>query len=83
MSIFQGVVSGTDIALLPSGGLIIGWQADGGSQVQLTPEAAHALLVFLQQPGVAQLIEQVEAVRQAQVWRDDEESRERERAAGR
>ena len=58
MSILQGVVSGTDIVLLPTGELMIGWQAEGSQAVRLTPEATYALLVFLRQPGVAELFEE-------------------------
>ncbi len=71
MAVFQGRVSGTGIALLPTGELMIGWQADGGSVVRLTPEATYALLVFLRQPGLAELIEErVGAARQDQKWRE-------------
>ena len=58
MSVFRGVVSETTTALLPTGELMIGWQADGSPAVRLTPEATYALLVFLRQPGVAELIEE-------------------------
>ena len=58
MSVFRGVVSETTTALLPTGELMIGWQADGSPVVRLTPEATYALLVFLRQPGVAELIEE-------------------------
>ena len=43
--------------------------------VRLTPGATDALLVFLQQPGVAELINQAEADLQEQSWRDERESR--------
>ena len=77
MSILQGVVSGTDIVLLPTGELMIGWQAEGSQAVRLTPEAAYALLVFLRQPGIAELLEeQLGAARQDQNWREYEEDLE-------
>ncbi len=77
MSILQRVVSGTDIALLPTGELMIGWQGEGSQAVRLTPEAAYALLVFLRQPGVAELLEeQLGAARQDRDWRDFEEDPE-------
>ncbi len=69
MSVLQGV-SGSHIALLPTVELMIGWHAEGSQAVRLTPEATYALLVFLRQPGVAELIEQQEAARQEQAWRD-------------
>ena len=69
MSILQRVVSGTDIALLPTGELMIGWHAEGSQAIRLTPEATHALLAFLRQPGVAELIEQrVGTAWQDQTW---------------
>ena len=58
MSVFRGGVSETSIALLPTGELMIGWQADGRPVVRLPPEATYALLVFLRQPGVAEWIEE-------------------------
>ncbi len=77
MSIPQGVVSGTDIVLLPTGELMIGCHTEGSQAVRLTPEAAHALLVFLRQPGVADLIEkQRGAARQDQSWREYEDDPE-------
>ena len=41
--------------------------------VTLTPNKAYAVLSFMRLPGVAELIEQQEAARQAQFWRDFEE----------
>ena len=76
VSIRQTVVSGTDIALLPTGELMIGWHVEGNQAVRLTPEATYALLVFLRQPGVADLIEQQEAARQEQDWHEYEEDPE-------
>ena len=46
------VVSEASIAILPTGELMIGWQADGSPR--LPPEATYALLVFLRQPGGAE-----------------------------
>ncbi len=69
MSTLQRVVPGTDIALLPTGELMIGWHAEGSQAVRLTPGATYALLIFLRQPGVAELIEQrVGAARQDHIW---------------
>ena len=74
MSILHEVVSGTGIVLLPTGELIIGRHVEGSQAIRLTPEAAYALLVFLRQPGIAELIEaQLGAARQDQSWRDYEE----------
>ena len=76
MSILQGVVSETGIALLPTGELILGCHAEGSQVVRLTPKATYALLMFLRQPGVAELIEQQEVARQEKTWRDYEEDPE-------
>ncbi len=41
--------------------------------ITITPKETYALLQFLRFPGVAELIEQQEAARQAQTWRDFED----------
>ena len=41
--------------------------------VRLTPSETFAVLSFMRLPGVAELIEQQEAARQAHFWRDFEE----------
>ena len=40
--------------------------------VKLTPRETYAVLTFMRLPGVAELIEQAEAARQEQQWRDYE-----------
>ncbi len=70
-----------DFELYPTGALAL--VRPGQPLVELSAQDAHALLTFLRMPGVAELIEQVEAARQAQNWRDFEETQKRERAAGR
>jgi hypothetical protein len=63
----------TDFALLPSGELTIGRQADCRMLVRLTPKETYALLMFLRLPGVAELIEeQVGTARQDQNWHEYE-----------
>ena len=73
------MIDAVDFDLEPTGEISIG--RTEASLVELTAQDAHALLTFFQMPGVAELIEQVEAARQAQNWRDFEETQNRERAA--
>jgi hypothetical protein len=67
------------------GRLTIDERPHGQPLVKLTPGEAFALLTFVRQPGVAELIEQAEAARQEQQWRDYEPDPETiaERTAGR
>ncbi len=58
------------------GALSLDEREGGRPTVTLTPREAYALLAFMRQPGVAELIEQQEAARQDRTWRDFEEDPE-------
>jgi hypothetical protein len=58
-------------------GAIVVDERDGRRPVvRLTPDEVFAVLSFMRLPGVAELIEQQEAARQAQAWREYEEDPE-------
>ncbi len=64
-------IDNVDFEIYPTGDLSIG--RSGEPLIELTARQAYGLLTFLRVPGVAQLLDQVEAARQAQNWRDFEE----------
>jgi len=66
-------IGGVSFILSRTGSLALDERDGGRPQVKLTPTEAHALLTFLRLPGVAELIEQQDAARQEQTWRDYEE----------
>ncbi len=61
------------IAVNRTGTLTLDERSGHRPAVTLTPTEAFAVLTFMRLPGVAELIEQQEAARQAQFWRDFEE----------
>ena len=69
-------IGGVTFFLSREGALILDERVGRRPLVRLTPREAHAVLTFLRLPGVAELIEGQEAVRQAQIWRDFEEDPE-------
>ena len=69
-------IDGVTFFLNRTGSIVLG-EGDGRRPVvRLTPKEAHALLTFMRLPAVAELIEQEDAARQAQTWRDFEEEPE-------
>ena len=78
-------IGGVTFFLNRDGRLTIDERPHGQPLVKLTPREAFALLTFVRLPGVAELIEQAEAARQEQQWRDYAADPETlaERAAGR
>ena len=62
-------IGGVTFFLNRDGGLTIDERPHGQALVKLTPREAFALLTFMRLPGVAELIEQAEAVRQEQHFR--------------
>ncbi len=69
-------IGGVSFFLNRTGSLTLGERTGNRPVVRITPQEAHALLTFLRLPGVAELIEQEDAARQAQTWRDFEEEPE-------
>ena len=69
-------IDGVTFFLNRTGSIVLGDRDGRRPLVRLTPQEAHALLTFMRLPAVAELIEQEDAARQAQTWRDFEEEPE-------
>ncbi len=69
-------IGGVTFFLSRTGALTLDEREGRRPLVRLTPDEAFAVLSFMRQPGVAELIEQQEAARQAQAWREYEEDQE-------
>jgi hypothetical protein len=73
-------LNGANFFLDRDGGLAIDDREDRRPLVKLTPDEVYGMLVFVRLPGVATLIERLEAQRQDRYWADFDISKDEEAA---